>query len=304
MAEGDWQPVGLAGCAGKWQGDKQEQRGFGTGQCILGTKEVRMPHKIYQVDAFTEVPFKGNPAAVCLLGGPEPAAWMQSLAMEMNLSETAFLLPEAGGWRLRWFTPKTEVRLCGHATLASAMVLFTTRPELRGVGIRFNTLSGELQARWVDGRVALDFPAMVPEPAAIDPLVERALGVPLLNGVHAGDYYLFEVEDAAAVRSMTPDFRALADCSTPEVIVTAQSDDPGFDFISRFFAPRLGIDEDPVTGSAHCLLAPYWAGKLQKTSFKAFQASARGGVLQVHLIDDRVELVGKASFIFQGDLLV
>ncbi len=263
-----------------------------------------MPHKLYQVDAFTEVPFKGNPAAVCLLGGPEPTAWMQSLAMEMNLSETAFLLPEEQGWRLRWFTPATEVRLCGHATLASAMVLFSIQPELREGALQFQTLSGELQAHWLDGKVALDFPAMIPEPTAIDPMLESALGISLRSAAYSGDYFLYEAEDAAAVRSCTPDFAALAGCPTPEVIVTARSDDPAFDFISRFFAPRLGIHEDPVTGSAHCLLAPYWAEKLQKTSFRAFQASARGGVLQVQLKRDRVELIGDASFVFEGDLLV
>ncbi len=262
-----------------------------------------MPHKLFQVDAFTEIPFKGNPAAVCLLQGPEPTAWMQSLAMEMNLSETAFLLPEDQGWRLRWFTPKTEVKLCGHATLASAMVLFTTRPELRDTPLRFNTLSGELRARWVEGRIALDFPAMNPQPAAIDPKVEKALRISLQRAVHAGDYYLYEVEKDSAVRSMSPDFAALSQSPTPEVIVTARSDDPAFDFISRFFAPRLGINEDPVTGSAHCLLAPYWAENLGKLAFKAFQASERGGVLQVQLKGDRVEIIGAAAFIFEGDLL-
>ncbi len=263
-----------------------------------------MPHKLYQVDAFSELPFKGNPAAVCLLQGPEPVEWMQSLAMEMNLSETAFLLPENGFWRLRWFTPKTEVSLCGHGTLASAMVLFSIQPELRDEPLKFITLSGELRARWADGRVALDFPAMVPEPTAISPEVEEALGVPLIHAVQAGDFSLFEVEDDLTVRSLSPDFDALADCPLPEVIVTARSADPAFDFISRFFAPQLGIYEDPVTGSAHCLLTPYWAEKLGKTSFKAFQASARGGVLQVHLKGDRVEISGAAAFVFAGELLV
>lgn len=263
-----------------------------------------MPHKLYQVDAFTEEPFMGNPAAVCLLNGPESPAWMQSLAMEMNLSETAFLLPEDGAWRLRWFTPKTEVQLCGHATLASAMVLFTTQPEMREEILRFNTLSGELRARWVGGKIALDFPAMDPQPAAIDPEVESALGVSLKKAVHAGDYFLYEAEDDPAVRGLSPDFSALVNCSTPELIVTARSANPDFDFISRFFAPRLGINEDPVTGSAHCLLGPYWAEKLNRRTFKAFQASARGGVLRVQLKGDRVELIGAAAFIFEGDLLL
>jgi PhzF family phenazine biosynthesis protein len=263
-----------------------------------------MPHKLFQVDAFTDSPFKGNPAAVCLLKGPEPDEWMQSLAMEMNLSETAFLLPEDQALRLRWFTPKTEVSLCGHGTLASAMVLFTTRPELREDTLRFKTLSGELRARWVGGRVVLDFPAMAPKPAAINPELESALGIHLVTGVYAGDYYLFEAEEDTAVRQLSPDFTALAACPMPEVIVTARSADPTFDFISRFFAPQLGINEDPVTGSAHCLLAPYWAEKLEKTSFTAYQASARGGLLHVRLKGDRVEIAGAAAFVFEGDLLV
>lgn len=263
-----------------------------------------MPHKLFQVDAFTDEPFKGNPAAVCLMQDTESADWMQSLAAEMNLSETAFLLPEGGGWRLRWFTPKTEVQLCGHATLASAMVLFTTRPALRDGLIRFQTLSGELQARWVGGKIALDFPAMHPAPAAVGPELEAALGTPLIQAVNAGDYSLYEAEDAKAVRGLAPDYAALAECATPEVIVTAHSDDPAFDFISRFFAPQLGINEDPVTGSAHCLLAPYWAGKLGKASFNAYQASERGGSLQVQLEGDRVELLGSATLIFMGELLI
>ena len=262
-----------------------------------------MAHKIFQVDAFTEVPFKGNPAAVCVLQAPEPEDWMQSLAKEMNLSETAFLLPEGQGWRLRWFTPKTEVRLCGHATLASAMVLFTIQPALREEVLRFHTLSGELQARWVGGRIALDFPAMQPEAAGISPEVQAALGIPLKAAVQAGDYHLFEAQDAAAVRSMAPDFAALAQYTAPEVIVTALSDDPSYDFISRFFAPRLGINEDPVTGSAHCLLAPYWAEKMGQTRFTAFQASERGGVLGVQLMGQRVVLLGTAALVFEGDLL-
>lgn len=263
-----------------------------------------MPHKLFQIDAFTDIPFKGNPAAVCLLQGPEPTKWMQSLAMEMNLSETAFLLPEDGAWRLRWFTPKTEVRLCGHGTLASAMALFTTRPELREETLRFKTLSGELRARWAGGRVVLDFPAMAPKPAAISPKLESALGIHLVKAVYAGDYYLFEAEDDPAVRQLSPDFAALALCPMPEVIVTARSAERGFDFISRFFAPQLGINEDPVTGSAHCLLAPYWANKLNKPSFKAYQASSRGGVLHVQLKGERVEIAGAAAFVFEGELLV
>lgn len=263
-----------------------------------------MPYKLFQVDAFTHQAFKGNPAAVCMLQKQETDEWMQALAAEMALSETAFLSPEGDAWRLRWFTPRTEVRLCGHATLASAMVLFELQPELRDTSLKFNTLSGTLLARWSDGKVELDFPAMAPEPAAVDRNLESALGIRLLKGVQSGDYFLFEAEDDPAVRAMTPDFNLLEGLPMPEVIVTARSADPEFDFISRFFAPRLGINEDPVTGSAHCLLAPFWAEKMGKSAFKAYQASARGGVLEVCLADGRVFISGAAVLIFQGELFV
>lgn len=263
-----------------------------------------MPHKLYQVDAFTDQPFKGNPAAVCLLEGPEPDAWMQSLALEMNLSETAFLLPEENGWRLRWFTPKTEVDLCGHATLASAKVLFETQPVLRGNPIRFQTRSGVLLARWVFGAVELDFPAMVYEPYKESRSVEPVLGFEPVNAVYSGNYFLFEAQDEVQIRQAKPDMAALEKLPMPEVIITAASKDPKFDFISRFFAPQLGVDEDPVTGSAHCLLTPYWAEKLGKDVFDAFQASPRGGKLHLKLSGDRVLITGNAKFIFTADLFV
>lgn len=263
-----------------------------------------MPHKLYQVDAFTDEPFKGNPAAVCLLKGPEPDAWMQSMASEMNLSETAFLLPEGNGWRLRWFTPKTEVDLCGHATLASAKVLFETQPALRDNPIKFQTRSGVLLARWASGVVELDFPAMVYEPFDALPSVEPVLGFKPVNAVFSGNYFLFEAQDEVLIRQAQPDMAALENLPMPEVIITAASNNPEFDFISRFFAPQLGVDEDPVTGSAHCLLGPYWAGKLDKMVLNAFQASPRGGKLHLNLIEDRVLITGDAKFIFTADLFV
>lgn len=263
-----------------------------------------MPQKLYQVDAFTDEPFKGNPAAVCLLEGPEPDAWMQSVASEMNLSETAFLLPEGTGWRLRWFTPKTEVDLCGHATLASAEVLFETQPTLRGNPIRFQTRSGDLLARWTSEGVELDFPAMIFEPITITAAVESVLGFKPINAVYSGDYFLFEAQDETLIRQAQPDFVALEQLPMPEVIITAASKDPEFDFISRFFAPQLGVDEDPVTGSAHCLLAPYWAKKLGKQVFNAFQASPRGGRLHLSLKGNRVLITGKAKFFFTAEMLV
>ena len=235
---------------------------------------------------------------------PAYKKWMQSLAAEMNLSETAFLHPEGFGWRLRWFTPKTEVDLCGHATLASARVLFEETPGLRDIQIQFHTRSGTLTARWVDGKVELNFPVMPPESIEVPAGIETILGVDIVQGVRSGDYYLFEVESERAVRKAKPDFQALANSAFPEVIITARSDAPEFDFVSRFFAPRLGIDEDPVTGSAHCLLAPYWAEKLGKKLFKAFQASSRGGILYVEMAGERVLISGSAKIIFSADLHV
>ncbi len=263
-----------------------------------------MTHTLYQVDAFTDRPFKGNPAAVCLLQKPVPDKWMQSLAAEMNLSETAFLLPKNGDWHLRWFTPKTEVDLCGHATLASARVIFELHPTLRDRPINFHTRSGLLIARWVDDMVELDFPALDPEPIEVSKDVESILGVNVVTGARSGDYYLFEAESDQAIREAAPDFWVLAKSATPEVIITARSADPTYDFISRFFAPRLGIDEDPVTGSAHCLLAPYWAEKLGKRTFNAYQASSRGGRLHVRLVGDRVYISGAARVIFSAELLI
>lgn len=263
-----------------------------------------MPHKLYQVDAFTDEPFKGNPAAVCLLEGPETDAWMQSVASEMNLSETAFLLPEENGWRLRWFTPTTEVDLCGHATLASAEVLFENQPTLRENSIGFQTRSGVLFARWKSEGIELDFPALVYEPGKIRPDIESVLGFTPVNAVYSGNYFLFEAQNEAFIRQAEPDYVALEKLPMPEVIITAASKDPEFDFISRFFAPQLGVDEDPVTGSAHCLLAPYWAEKMGKQVFDAFQASPRGGRLHLSLKGDRVLITGKAEFIFTAELLV
>ncbi len=263
-----------------------------------------MATKLFQVDAFTQEPFKGNPAAVCLLTQPQPDSWMLALAAEMNLSETAFLLQEGESWRLRWFTPKTEVSLCGHATLASAKILFETGLAAKDELIRFVSQSGILTARWLDGQIELDFPRMTPEPVEVDPRVRAALGINIQGSVRSGNYFLYEVENASVVRQASPDFKALADSPAPEVIITARSDDPKYDFISRFFAPQLGIDEDPVTGSAHCLLAPYWAEKLGKNAFTAYQASVRGGVLDVKLSGDRVRIAGHARIVFTADLRV
>ncbi|MFN2304247.1 MAG: PhzF family phenazine biosynthesis protein [Anaerolineales bacterium] len=263
-----------------------------------------MTHKLFQLDAFTSEPFRGNPAAVCLLAGPESKDWMQALATEMNLSETAFLLPENGGWRLRWFTPTMEVDLCGHATLASAMVLFEIHPSLRTQSLNFHTRSGDLRACWMGEAVELDFPAMPLQTLAINPKWIDILGFEPIDGVFSGDYYLFEATNSEFIRAAKPVMSDLMRLPMPEIIITAKSDVPAYDFISRFFAPQLGVAEDPVTGSAHCLLTPYWAKKLGKLELNAYQASARGGELHLHLVEERVHITGAAKFIFEADLLV
>jgi PhzF family phenazine biosynthesis protein len=263
-----------------------------------------MSHILYQVDAFTGEPFKGNPAAVCLLERPESDDWMQSLASEMNLSETAFLLPEGDDWRLRWFTPKTEVDLCGHATLASAMTLFTIHPNLREAKLKFLTKSGELLAEWAEGKVVLDFPAMNPEPLTVPHQVTEALGFQPIGAVFSGNYFLFEAWDSRQILDADPDMDGLARLPMPEVIITARNPTPDFDFISRFFAPQLGVSEDPVTGSAHCLLAPFWGEKLGKKHLTAYQASKRGGVLGLEWVGERVLIQGSATFILKAELLI
>jgi PhzF family phenazine biosynthesis protein len=256
--------------------------------------------KLYQVDAFTDKPFHGNPAAVCVLSRPRSDDWMQKVAMEMNLSETAFLLQEADGFRLRWFTPKVEVELCGHATLASAHVLFETGLLDKKITARFFTASGELTATCMPDGIELDFPATPDEPAAAPPGLVEALGVqPLYVGKSRFDY-LLQVESEHIVRQMTPDFTRLAHVTARGIMVTSNSEHAPFDFVSRFFAPAVGVNEDPVTGSAHCCLAPFWNRQLDKTAFTAYQASERGGTLMVTLAGNRVKLRGKACTVFEA----
>ncbi len=264
--------------------------------------------KIFQVDAFTTQPFKGNPAGVCLLEKTMPDEWMRSLAMEMNLSETAFILPGKDAFSLRWFTPRKEVRLCGHATLASAHTLWETGIVKKDESIQFDTLSGRLVARRVDGWIELDFPVRPTTPCDPRPDINSALGIdPVATAIspsEMGDYLLLELAGDAAVRNLVPDFVKLEACRARAVIVTARSDDPAYDFVSRFFAPWLGINEDPVTGSAHCYLAPYWAGKLGKKDFMACQVSERGGVMGCRWEGERVFLNGQAVTVFKGELAV
>jgi PhzF family phenazine biosynthesis protein len=260
--------------------------------------------KIYQVDAFTSEPFKGNPAAVCLLDEPGSAEWMQFVAAEMNLSETAFIHQRKDGFDLRWFTPKVEVDLCGHATLASAHVLFETGMIAVNEEARFHTKSGLLTAACHQGEIELNFPATPDQPAEFPVGMLDTLGVaPLYVGKSRFDY-LVEIEKEQELRNLKPDFNHLRELGVRGVMVTCHSTTSDYDFVSRFFAPGAGIDEDPVTGSAHCCLGPYWSKKLGKTEFIAYQASARGGVVRVRLDGERIRLSGQAVTVFTGELLV
>lgn len=257
---------------------------------------------IWQVDAFTDRPFSGNPAAVCLLDDERASLWMQSVAAEMKHSETAFVRRREDDFALRWFTPTVEVDLCGHATLASAHMLWKASVVRSDTPIRFHTRSGILTASRQGEFIKLDFPA-IPAQACLPPegLLD-ALGVkPSFVGKTSFDRFLV-VDSAKVVRSLQPDCRRLAKILSRGVIVTAASDDSRFDFISRFFAPAAGIDEDPVTGSAHCCLAQYWSACLGKKKMVAYQASARGGIVHVELSGDRVILGGQAVTVLQGAL--
>ena len=257
--------------------------------------------RIYQVDAFTNKPFTGNPAGVCVLDRERDAAWLQNVAGEMNLPETAFLLAKDDGYVLRWFTPSTEIDLCGHATLASAHILWEKGYLEDTSAARFSTRSGTLTARRVAPAIELDFPAVPAEDAEAPSGLIDALGVrPVYVGRNKFDY-LIEVASEADVRGITPDFGKLAGIQARGVIVTARSEE--YDFVSRFFAPAVGIDEDPVTGSAHCCLGPYWCKKQGKDDFTAYQASSRGGVVRVGVRGDRVLLAGEAVTVIEGELL-
>ncbi len=264
-----------------------------------------MPTSLFQVDAFCDRPFHGNPAAVCLLEQPAAADWMQAVATEMNLAETAFLRPLGDGeWQLRWFTPTVEVDLCGHATLASAHILWQEELLASDRVALFQTRSGPLQVVQNGGAMEMDFPATPAEPVAAPPALMRALGISAPRFVGRTCYdYLLELNGAAEVKALQPDLTCLKEVDTRGVIVTARSDDPDYDFVSRFFAPAAGIDEDPVTGSAHCALGPYWETQLDKSALTAWQASSRGGRVQVRNAGERVLLGGQAITVLRGELL-
>ena len=262
-----------------------------------------MPVPIFQVDAFADRPFAGNPAAVCLLPGPGDAEWMQQVAMEMNLAETAFLHREGDGYRLRWFTPTVEVDLCGHATLASAHILWEQNLIASDAQARFQTRSGLLTADRRPNGIELDFPATPATPTQLPLGLIAALGVtPRFAGKTKFDYFI-EVDSEDTVRRLQPDHAELAKLDVRGVIVTAKATTRGFDFVSRFFAPGVGIPEDPATGSSHCALAPFWNERLKKQEMTGYQASARGGVIGVRLVGERVRLRGKAVTVLRGELI-
>jgi PhzF family phenazine biosynthesis protein len=269
-------------------------------------------------------PFHGNPAGVVLLEKPRDEEWMQSFAAEMRHAETAFLVPEEGGFHLRWFSPVREVDLCGHATLASAHALWETGTLKPGQEARFRTRSGTLTARQTRVGIEMDFPAQPPTPVEecnlengaglVSTVVTHALSGAVCEAIFKGlrtrsryvgrndSDYLVELDSEAAVRAVVPDYPVLATVDTRGVIVTAASDRPEYDFVSRFFAPAYGVDEDPVTGSAHCCLGPYWGAKLGKKELVGYQASPRGGTVGVVLRGDRVGLVGKAVTVLRGTI--
>jgi len=258
---------------------------------------------IYQVDAFTDKPFAGNPAGICILPVPQNEQWMQSVAMEMNLSETAFLLKQPDGYNLRWFTPEVEVDLCGHATLASAHILWETGHLKSDERVRFHSRSGLLLATKKGNWIELDFPAKPEELATAPPELLTAIGV---NTKYIGKNqfdYIIEVESEEIVRNLKPNLSLLQNIPVRGVIVTSRSSNPDFDFVSRFFAPGAGVLEDPVTGSAHCCLGPYWKTRLNKSEFVAYQASKRGGSLKVRVDGDRVYLMGQAVTVLRGNFL-
>lgn len=260
---------------------------------------------ITQVDAFTNKPFAGNPAAVCVLLTPPDDRWMQDVAQEMNLSETAFLVRQDDGFNLRWFTPTVEVPLCGHATLASAHVLWSEGHLSPDEAARFYTKSGVLTARKQGDWIELNFPANRSQPTVAPLELRESLRVPYKAVYQNSLGYLVELESEEAVRQLQPNFQLLKTLPVADVIVTSIADSGSdYDFVSRFFAPGLGINEDPVTGAAHCCLAPFWRDRLHKNQFLAYQASRRGGVVKIDYDGgDRVFLYGQAVTVLRGELI-
>jgi len=258
---------------------------------------------IDQIDAFTERPFAGNPAAVCLLEKAPDDSWMQLVAREMNLSETAFLIPRGGEFGLRWFTPVMEVDLCGHATLASAHFLWEQGHLAADQAARFHSRSGLLTAEKKGNWIEMDFPATPARPDASAEILEPALGACAVYVGRTCFDYVVEVANEEAVRALQPDFTALRRLKGRGVIVTSRASGSGYDYVSRFFGPAVGIDEDPVTGSAHACLGPFWKERLGRDGLTGFQASPRGGFVRTRCVADRVLISGQAVTVFRGELV-
>ena len=262
--------------------------------------------KIFKVDSFTDVPFRGNPAGVCLLDEDASDEWMQAVAAEMNVSETAFLKPLGAGFSIRFFTPAVEVPLCGHATLASAHILWEERLARQDMRIDFQSKSGRLSSAMEGDWLLLDFPADPVSSADAPAGIEAALGVQPKGAYRSGrqGILLLEYDTEEQVLALKPDFSRLRAGAFGEIAVTARSESPDFDFVSRFFAPALGIDEDPVTGAAHTCLGPFWAERLGKKEMVGRQVSRRGGVVRVRTKGERIDLLGKAITVLRGELAV
>ncbi len=266
--------------------------------------ESVLGHKIFQVDTFTDVAFGGNPAAVCLLDGPTDPRWLQKIAAEFNLSETAFVFKrDEGGYGLRWFTPTIEVDLCGHATIAAAHALFEEGLVPPGEYIRFYTKSGLLMTRLQGNWIEMNFPADIVRKVEIPPMLTEAIGIEPRFVAKGKFDYLVQLSSEAEVRELKPNMELLTGLPVRGIIVTAASGKKGIDFISRFFAPAAGISEDPVTGSAHCMLGVFYRELLGKTEMVGYQASKRGGTVKISMHEDRVLLSGQAVMISKGEVL-
>ncbi len=262
-----------------------------------------MSLKIFTVDAFTDRNFAGNPAAVCLLDENLDDELMKNIAAEMNLSETAFVKKENREYNLRWFTPKVEVELCGHATLASAHILWEEKLLPKDADAEFNTLSGQLIVKNIKDEYEMNFPASKVSGSEFNAELINALGVEPVSLAETEHNYIVELANDDAVFSVSPDFIALSKLKKFGTIITSKSSDERFDFISRYFVPAKGINEDPVTGSAHCALGPYWSQKTGKKSFSAYQASLRGGSMKIKLDGGRIFLTGKAVTFLKGEIV-
>jgi len=266
---------------------------------------MKTPLTIYQVDAFTSEPFKGNPAGVCILDHEPQVIWMQNIAMEMNLAETAFVFPGNDCHKIRFYTPEVEVELCGHATLSASHILFETGTARSDREFRFSAKAGELIIRKHGEWIIMNFPVYKPEKIAITSEFEMVTGIKPQELYHAGSgWTLALLKNEEEVRNVSPFFHLMKNSEYGDLIVTAPSSDRKYDFCVRCFAPVMGINEDPVTGSAHCILAPFWSGKTGRSDFISHQVSKREGILKVALKGDRVEISGQAITVFKAELFV